>query len=138
MSDTKHGRAFWVYILIAAAFVGWIGVKTQITANRQESEARTAVAFSEHTRYCLDKLLDTLAVRSEITENSERLNNDQHKALADLITAVSVAANRNETDFRAVFNRYLEPVVAAQKRQEELLQARSEHPLPAPDCPVVR
>ena len=80
MSDQRRGRAFWVYAVAAAALIGWIGVKTQITANRQEADSQATMQFSDQTRDCLHQLLDALAARSVIAENSERLNSDQNKA----------------------------------------------------------
>ena len=135
MSDTGRGRAFWVYLLIAAVVIGWIGVKTQATANRLESEAQNSVQFADHTRQCLHELLDALAIRSAITDNADKLNNDQHEALADLITAITAA--RGEAAYGKVLADFLPSVVEAQRRQEALLTARAEHPLPSPDCPVV-
>ena len=134
MSDQRRGRAFWVYAVAAAALIGWIGVKTQITANRQEADSQATMQFSDQTRDCLHQLHDALAARSVIAENSERLNSDQNKALADLITAITAA--RGEAAYGQVLADYLPKVVGAQQRQEALLTARSEHPLPSPSCPV--
>lgn len=134
MSDQPRNRAFWVYVLIAAALISWIGVKTQMTADRQEAQDRATVEFSDQTRECLHELIETLTERAKITENSDRLNNDQHKALADLITAITAA--RGEAAYAQVLADFLPKVVEAQQRQEALLTARSEHPLPNPSCRV--
>ena len=133
--DERRSRMFWVFLTVAAVLVGWIGVRTQMTADRQEREAQATMQFTDQTRDCLHQLIDVLAARALINENSDRLNNDQHRVLADLIT--SVAAARGEAAYGAVLAEYLPKVVEAQRRQEALLLARAEHPLPNPNCPVI-
>lgn len=135
MSNPVRGHIFWVYVAIAAVLFAWIGVRTQMTADRQEREAQTAVLFADHTRQCLHELIDTLAARAQINQESDRLNNEQHKALVGLITAVHEA--RTEAAYSQVLSDFLPQVVEAQRNQESLLTARAEHPLPSPDCPVV-
>lgn len=134
MTEGKHGRAFWVFLLIAAVLFTGIGFRTQVTANRQEAQDRATVEFTDQTRVCLHELIDALHARARITENSDRLNNDQHKALADLITAITAA--RGEAAYGQVLADFLPKVIEAQQRQEALLTARAEHPLPSPSCPV--
>lgn len=129
----RNQKVFWVYLLIAAVVIGWIGVRTQMTADRVEAEAVKTMQFSDQTRECLHELMNALQARAEITENSDRLNNDQHKALADLITAITAA--RGEAAYGQVLAQYLPRVVEAQRRQEALLSERDEHPLPSPSCP---
>lgn len=135
MSEQHKSRAFWVYATLAVLLIVWIGVKTQMTADRQEREAQNTLVFADQTRECLHQLLDALTARAQITENSDRLNNDQHKALADLITAITAA--RGEAAYGQVLADFLPSVIEAQQRQEALLTARSEHPLPNPSCPAV-
>lgn len=135
MSEIHRSKFFWIFLLVAAVIVGYIGVRTQMTADRQEREAQATLQFSDHTRDCLHELIEALAARSEITNTSDRLNSDQHKALADLITAITAA--RGEAAYGQVLADFLPSVVEAQRRQEALLTARAEHPLPDPDCPVV-
>ena len=135
MSELHRSRLFWVYLAIAAMLFGWIGVRTQITADHQEKHANQAMVFADHTRQCLHQLLDALEARAEINAESDRLNNEQHKALADLITAITSA--RGEAAYGVVLADFLPKVVAAQRNQEALLLARASHPLPDPACPVV-
>lgn len=133
MSDNYRRRWwFWVYLVIAVVLVAWIGVRTQMTADRQEREAVTAVQFADHTRQCLSDLVDTLRARAAITDAADRANNEQHRVIREMITAV---ANTPLDGKQAILDAYLPQVVQAQQQQEALLNGRAQHPLPDPSCP---
>ena len=74
-------RHVWVYLLVAALVVGWIAVRTQITADRQERESHQAVQFAADTQHCLTHLVEALRERAAITDTADRFNNDQHRVL---------------------------------------------------------
>lgn len=130
-----HGRMFWANIIIGSLLIVYIGVRTEITATRQERNTTAVVQLSADTQQCLHELIDALAARSQIAQESDRLNNDQHKVLSDMFAALG-SANTNE-DRGMVLAEFFPKIDQAQRLQENLLLARSEHPLPDPNCPVV-
>lgn len=135
MSEHIRNRMFWINIIIGVLLIVYIGVRTEITAIGQERQAAEAVQFSAHTQQCLHELIDALDARAVITQESDRLNNDQHQVLRDLVTSL---AQTPVEGWGAVISEFLPAITEAQQRQENLLLARSEHPLPDPTCPVVQ
>lgn len=129
---TTNDRRVWAVLVVAALVIGWIVVRTQITADRQERESHQAVAFAADTQQCLTHLVEALRVRAAITDTADRFNNDQHRVLREMIAAVAAAPVERKGD---VLDQYLPQVVEAQQRQEALLQDRAQHPLPDPSCP---
>lgn len=132
MTDKKQRPWFCVYLVITVLLVAWIGVRTQMTADRQEREAQTAVQFSDHTRDCLSQLVNILRERAAITDAADRANNEQHRVIREMVAAVAAA---ELTDKEAVLNAFLPQVTKAQQEQEDLLAGRAQHPLPDPSCP---
>lgn len=129
-----HNRMFWLNIIIGVMLIVYIGVRTEITASKQERQTVAAVQFSAQTRQCLHGLIDTLAERAKITQESDWLNNNQHKIFGEMLDAlakVNTAAERG-----VVLNKFVPLIDKAQQEQERLLLSRSEHPLPDPTCPV--
>ena len=132
MSEDARHRWFWVYLVLAAVVVGWIGVRTQITADRQEAEAARAVAFADQTHQCLQDVVANLRARAAITDNADRLNSEQHRVISEMIAAVATAPLDRKQE---VLDQYLPHIVEAQQRQEALIEDRAARPLPDPPCP---
>lgn len=130
-----HNRMFWVNIIIGSLLIAYIGVRTEITAKRQERHNIEVVELSAGTRQCLHELIEALAARSYIAQESDRLNNDQHQVLSDMFAALG-QANTSEAR-RVVMAEFLPRINQAQQLQENLLLSRSEHPLPDPNCPII-
>lgn len=132
--DSRHPHVFWVYLLIAAVIVGWIGVRTQLTADRLEQESRHSTAFTAQTQKCVHDLVNVLHQRAAITENSDRLNNEQYRIFRDMMIELSRVNTAQERG--VVMNRWVPQIVEAQQRQATLIQSRADHPLPNPDCAI--
>lgn len=135
MNEHHHNRMFWVNIIIGSLLIVYIGVRTEITATRQERQNIEVAQFSLGTQQCLHELIESLAERSRIAQESDRLNNNQHQVLSDMFVALS--KTNNSEDRRVVMAEFLPRIEQAQQIQENLLLDRSEYPLPDPNCPVV-
>ena len=138
-TKTRKSRVWyvsWVYLCIAALLFVWIGVKTQITADRQERDAQQALVFADATRDCLKQLLDALDARNHDAEEENLLAADQHVIITDIFLKLSENGTPSGTNWDAVRDD-IDRLVRVQEDRDTLLSNQQAHPYPDPSCPEV-
>lgn len=139
MSERHAIRAFWVYLIAAALIIGWIGVKTQITADRQESDSRQTLMFADQTRACMHDLLVVLNERNKINVAVDDVLQRRAQILADLIVEITDVeteqVHSDSDEWVTLKNKYVPLLLDTQRQQADLVRERDQHPIPAPNCP---
>lgn len=138
--DYRLSTRFWIVAVIAAVVIGWIGWRTQDTADKVEEQA---TATSE----CLSKVIASLDARTKINAENDNLSQVQRTAFGEVLRAiVSPPENLSELAAGSLERQaYVEQVVRqqfaivedAQAQQEANEKDRAEHPYPPADCSLV-
>ena len=96
--DGSYGFSsrFWTYTIIATIIIGWIGWRTQDTANRVQRQSQITTQFAELTNDCLQQVVDTLTTRVGYNDDIAQLDDRRQRAWEGLIFSLS-AIQTNQT-----------------------------------------
>jgi len=138
--DFRLSARFWVIAAIAAVIVGWIGVRTQQTADRVEEQAQT-------TAQCLSEVLTALQVARQVSGENDELSEQQRDATGTIILAVldppdhlkplPFHSPQRQAFVESVAREELQRFRQAAQRQDEVQAYREQHPYPDPSCPLI-
>lgn len=140
----------WIYGVVAVFFICWIGVRTQVTANRVEQQAQITAQLAEETQRCFNELAMILQARAVLVQQNDDLSQEQRKAIADWlrellnpppeIKAIQISNPNYNSDPRYVkwgldmTQKYYDVIAKSQQQQDRNDVARASHPIPAPTC----
>lgn len=132
---------FWVIVTVTALLIGFIGWRTQDTADRVDDQAI-------QTRDCLTQVITALTVARTINVENDELSVTQRNAYAVVLQALvappepyySMAMDdpRRAEYLTDVGIEQLKIVKAAQEDEDANVEERKLHPYPAPDCAILK
>jgi hypothetical protein len=134
---TNVPRRIWAIVLIAAVIIGWIGWRTQETANRTEQLSRDTLDYAVQTQDCLNQITATLKYRTAFTPALDKLEDMESAALENLVrdvTRINVSSPEDQAALQQSFKRYLDTVAKTRQARTEIASARGDREYPEPAC----
>ena len=139
--DYRFSNRFWIYTVIATVVIGFIGFKTQATADKVENQAKL-------TAQCLSQVLSTIDTRTQINAENDEWSQRQRTALGTMlnglinpppeIDALPPDSTVRQNWAEEIVREQLKVINDAQVQQDANIADRMEHPYPPPDCPLVK
>ena len=145
----RYSGRFWTYAIVASILIVFIGIKTQVAADRADeantlarTQASQAAAFARQTNDCLAQVIVTLTDRSRLNAENERLAGIERQAIFTLLNKLTTIPVDAPQDRRiALTNQYISEAFevtgsATQERTQNALQ-RARNVYPDPTCGLV-
>lgn len=135
----RFSTRFWAYTAIATLLIVFIGVRTQLTANRVEQQARETTEFSRVTKDCLNQLIVTLKDRTAYNGQIEDLNDRERRAVGSFMVSLSQIPEAwpprdVDLETRRLMETYFAQVGQIDIDRQAVKTKRAQSPYPEPNC----
>jgi len=144
---------FWAYVVIATLIIGWIGYRTQETADHTEQLAWETQAYAAQTQDCLNQLQSILVKRAsysaqinnlqdQYNDNRQRRDDAWSTFIIDL-AQISTDQPQVERDRQAapVISKFISDLKKLDDERARILDDRTkalatqaDSPIPDPHC----
>jgi predicted nucleic acid-binding protein len=130
---------FWVIVAVAAVIVGYIGWRTQQTADQVQDQTQRTEQFAKQTNDCLNQVVGTLKDRTNLNASLDDLVNRRTQIWTNLVVglaAIDPDMRQPERDVAAklVLQHFFEANGAIDRERADLLRQRADKPYPEPNC----
>ena len=130
-SYSYSGR-FWTYVVIATLLIGYIGWKTQATADGTTALNKATVDYATRTNDCLNQVIATITDRSTYNDDIAKLNDRRATNISDLIIGLSTAPPGKDTG--GIIDKYVLTDRAISADSTRLIAERAKKQYPEPNC----
>lgn len=131
---------FWVYTAVATVLICFIGIRTQVAADRAEDalaaskqQAAEATAFSVATNDCLKQVISVLTTRVGYNEALENLDKRRQDVWEQLVADLAKGGNDDGLNLEAL-KRFQEANTRLKADQTKLAAERARNQYPSPNC----
>ena len=139
--DHRLSTKFWAIASVTVLLIGFIGWRTQDTADRVDDQSML-------TRDCLTQVITALTVARTINNENDELSTVQRNAYAVVLQALvappepyysmSMDDPRRAEYLTDVGIEQLKLVKATQSDEQANIEYRTAHPYPDPDCAILK
>lgn len=127
----RYSTRFWVIVAISMMMFGFIGWKTQDTADRVEDQVNFTTAYGFQTNDCLNQLISVLTTRVGYNEEIAKLDARRQQIWEQLVSDLSLSEGNGNLN-RAALDRFFEANEMVKGDQAKLAQKKEQNQYP--DC----
>jgi hypothetical protein len=127
----RYSTRFWVICAVSAMMFGFIGWRTQDTADRVEDQVNFTTAYGFQTNDCLNQLISVLTTRVGYNEEIAKLDARRQQIWEQLVTDLADSEGNTSLN-RGALDRFFEANEGIKSDQAKIAQQREKNQYP--DC----